>query len=304
MRITRPAISLLCALVILSPTRPPTATGLSELWIEPERSRDLYDGVGGPQLAPSPLAMYKVLEVKKGGFSDGYTVADPKGREWSAKLYPEARTEVVASRILWALGYHQPPIYTLERWSADGAQGPNPQPVARFREEEPEFYGLKESGPWSYSDNPFVGTKPLAGLLVLQVMLGNSDLKADNNMLYTLSRPVEGAETWYVARDLGHTFGRTGVVNAPRDDVDVFDRTPFITGVENGVVTFDYRGLHGQLFKNLTVGDVEWICSRLSKLSDEQWADAFRAGGYAEPTAQRYIRRLKQKIAEGLALVR
>ena len=136
MRITRPAISLLCALVILSPTRPPTATGLSELWIEPERPRDLYDGVGGPQLAPSPLALYKVLEVKKGGFSDGYTVADPKGREWSAKLYPEARTEVVASRILWALGYHQPPVYTLERWSAEGAKGPNPQPVARFREEE------------------------------------------------------------------------------------------------------------------------------------------------------------------------
>jgi hypothetical protein len=69
-------------------------------------------------------------------------------------------------------------------------------------------------------------------------------------------------------------------------------------------VTFDYRGLHGHLFKSLTVDDVEWICSRLSKLSDEQWADAFRAGGYAEPTAQRYIRRLKQKIAEGLALAR
>jgi len=304
MRITAPVIALFCALVILSPTRPPTATGLAELWIEPERPRDLYDGVGGPQLAPSPLALYKVLEVKKGGFSDGYTVEDPKGREWSAKLYPEARTEVVASRILWALGYHQPPVYTLERWSAEGARGQNPQPVARFREEKPEFYGLKESGPWSYSDNPFVGTKPLAGLLVLQVMLGNSDLKADNNMLYTLSRPVEGAQTWYVARDLGHTFGRTGVIEAPRDDVDVFDRTPFITGVERGVVTFDYRGLHGQLFKNLTVEDVEWICSRLSKLSDEQWADAFRAGGYAEPTAQRYIRRLKQKIAEGLALAR
>ena len=301
---TRTAISLLCALVILSPTRPPTAAGLSELWVEPERSRDLYHGVGGPQLAPSPMALYKVLEIKKGGFSDGYTVADQKGRKWSAKLYPEARTEVVASRILWGVGYHQPPVYTLDRWSADGARSLNPQPVARFREEEPEFYGLKESGSWSYSDNPFVGTKPLAGLLVLQVMLGNSDLKADNNMLYTLSRPVEGAQAWYVARDLGHTFGRTGVVDAPRDDMDVFDRTPFITGVENGVVTFDYRGLHAELFKNLTVGDVEWICSRLSKISDEQWADAFRAGGYPDPTAQRYIRRMKQKIAEGLALVR
>ena len=31
------------------------------------------------------------------------------------------------------------------------------------------------------------------GLLVFQVMLGNSDLKADNNMLYTLDSNVEGA---------------------------------------------------------------------------------------------------------------
>jgi hypothetical protein len=302
MWIVRPVACLLCALVLVPSYESSSAADLAELWVEPDGRRNLLDGVGGPQLAPDPLALYTVLETKKGGFSDGYTVSDPRGREWSVKLYPEARTEVVASRIHWAVGYHQPPLYTLERWTAKGARSPNPQAVARFREEEPEFYGLKESGPWSYSENPFVGTRPLAGLLVLQVMLGNSDIKADNNMLYTLARPVEAAQRWYVARDLGHTFGRTGVVNAPRDDVEVFDRTPFITGVDRGIVTFDYRGLHAQLFRNITVSDVHWICSRLSRLSDEQWADAFRAGGYAEPTAQRYIRRLKQKIAEGLAL--
>ena len=131
--------------------------------------------------------------MKKGGFSNGYTVRDPRGREWSAKLYPEARTEVVASRILWARRLSPAAGVHAGTLVGRGRQGPNPQPVARFREEKPEFHGLKESGPWSYADNPFVGTQPLAGLLVLQVMLGNSDLKADNNMLYTLSRPVEGA---------------------------------------------------------------------------------------------------------------
>jgi hypothetical protein len=45
--------------------------------------------------------------------------------EWSVKLYPEARTEVVASRLLWGLGYHQPPIYSVEEWTADGAGGEN-----------------------------------------------------------------------------------------------------------------------------------------------------------------------------------
>lgn len=303
MRITHFAAVVLSTLVISSPGAGSLAsTQLAELWVEPEPGRDLFYGVGGSRLAPDAQALFTVTEIKKGGFSNGYTVRDPNGREWSAKLYPEARTEVVASRILWAVGYHQPPVYTLERWSAEGARGPNPQAVARFREEEPDFHGLDEAGPWSYADNPFVGTQPLAGLLVLQVMLGNSDLKPDNNMLYELSRPVEGAQRWYVARDLGHTFGRTGVLEAPRDDADVFDATPFITGINGDLVTFDYRGLHTQLFRNITTADVEWICSRLARISDQQWADAFRAGGYADPTAQRYIRRLKQKIAEGLAL--
>jgi hypothetical protein len=274
----------------------------AELWAEPEPNRDLFHGVGRAELAPNPLDLFTVTAIKKRGFSNGYTVRDRAGREWSAKLYPEARTEVVASRILWAVGYHQPPVYTLERWHADGAAGPNPQPVARFREKAPDLHGLTEAGPWAYDDNPFVGSQPLAGLLVLQVMLGNSDLKPDNNMRYTLARPFEGARTWYVAVDLGHTFGRTGVLDAPRDDVEVFDDTPFIKAVVDGRVEFDYRGLHRPLFARITVGDVRWICGRLAALSDVQWADAFRAGGYAAPTSQRYIRRLKQKIAEGLAV--
>jgi hypothetical protein len=297
------AVVLMTAVVVVwEPQRPSAAVDVAPLWIKPEPGRDLLHGPGGPKLAPGIDDLFTVKSIKRGGFSKGYTVVDRAGREWSAKLYPEARTEVVASRILWAIGYHQPPIYTLERWQADGAEGPNPQPVARFREEKPAFHGLKENGPWSYADNPFVGTRELAGLLVLLVLLGNSDLKPDNNMHYVLDRPVESAREWYVARDLGHTFGRTGVVGAPRDDVAVFDQTPFITGVVGGRVKFDYRGLHTALFKNIAVEDVRWICRQLDALTDAQWADAFRAGGYAEPTARRYVRRLKQKIAEGLAL--
>lgn len=283
--------------------QPPSPAHLAELWVEPEAGgRDLFNGVGGARLAPSAEVTYTVLEVKKGGFSDGYTVLDPRKRQWSTKLYPEARTEVVASRILWGVGYHQPPAYALEGWQAKGTKSENPQPVARFREEKPDFHGLSEMQEWSYFENPFVGTRQLNGLIALNVMLGNSDLKDGNNMLYTLSAPVEGARRWYVARDLGQSFGRTGLLDAVRDDVDVFDSTPFIKGVENGIVQFEYRGLNGQLLKNITPADVRWICTRLAKLTDAQWSDAFRAGGYATPTAQRYIRRMKLRIAEGLAL--
>ena len=51
---------------------PPTPQQLAELWIQPEGERDLFWGVGGERLKPDPSATYKVLEVKRGGFSMPY----------------------------------------------------------------------------------------------------------------------------------------------------------------------------------------------------------------------------------------
>lgn len=306
------ASALLISAAFAACSRPiqPTITGplspaqLAQLWNEPRGVRDLYWGVGGKALAPDPSAAYKVIEVKRTGFSQGYTLKGPGDREWSAKFPPEAPTEVVASRILWGIGYHQPPIYYVMRWNADAAETPNPQLPARFREKSPKLGGvvLDGDGTWSYYENPFVGSRELKGLLVLQAMLGNSDLKDDNNARYEMKTPVEGARVWYVARDLGHTFGRTGVLDAPRGDVEVFEKTPFITGIVNGRVTFDWRGRHDALFGDITPADVRWICGRLQRLTSEQWQQAFRAGGYTKADADRFIARLKQKIAEGMAL--
>lgn len=281
---------------------PPTREQLAELWVDPGTGRDLFWGVGGRRLAPDPSARYKVIEVKRTGFSMGLTVEGPGNRKWSAKMPPEAPTEVVASRLLWGVGYHQPPIYYVGKWNADGAPDENPQLPARFRESKPDLHGLDAGEPWSYYRNPFVGTRELNGLLVLQVMLGNSDLKDEQNVLYTLTKPFEGASRWYVARDLGQSFGRTGVIDAPRGDVKVFEETPFIKGMAGQYVRFDYRGRHGVLVDHITAADVRWICERLQRLTDAQWNDAFRAGGYAPQVAARFIRRFKQKIQEGLAL--
>jgi hypothetical protein len=285
-----------------TPNKPPSPAQIAELWHEPEPNRDLFWGVGGRGLAPDPKATYSVTEIKRGGFSRGYTVTDAKGREWSAKFPPEASTEVVTSRLLWGIGYHQPPIYYLAEWQAQKATSPNPQLPARFRERAPDFHGLETGGTWSYYENPFVGTRQLNGLLTVHAMLGNSDLKDEQNALYTFKEPVEGARQWFVARDLGQTFGKSGTFDPPRGDPGAFERTGFITGVENGAVRFDYRGRHKVLFDKITAADVRWVCQRLSALSDEQLHDAFRAGGYPSATADRFIARLRQKIAEGARL--
>ena len=227
---------------MVKPSGSPKAA-LAELWSPPSSPRNLLYGVGGPQLAPPSDVKYRVIAVKVGGFSDGYTVVGPENREWSAKLPPEASTEVVASRILWAVGFHQPPIYFLREWQADGSDLPNPQLPARFREKSPSLHGLKSEGEWSFYENPFVGTTQLNGLLVLHALLGNSDLKDSNNSIYTLNGSHEGAARWYVSRDIGHTFGRTGVIGAPRGDVEACSAPP-ICGAANGLVQLEYNGSH------------------------------------------------------------
>lgn len=282
---------------------PLTPARMAELWFQPTSARDLFWGVGGKRLAPDPSAIYKVISVKRGGYSSGLTVEGPGDREWSAKFPPEASTEVVASRIVWGIGYHQPPIYYVARWSAEKAPAANPQLPARFREKKPDLFGLDAKGDWSYYHNPFTDSREMHGLLVLQVMLGNSDLKDEQNAIYELHDKHEGAAKWYVARDLGQSFGRTGRFNPPRGDIKVWEETPFIKGVDaHGYVVFEYHGRHHELVAKLTPADVRWMCERLQTLDDSQWHDAFRAGGYSPSLADRFIRRFKQKIQEGLAI--
>ena len=301
------AISLLVGCVgLMRPVPaavPPPPAQLAELWVEPEPNRNLYWGVGGERLKPDPSAVYTIIETKRGGFSTGYTVTDPSNRKWSVKFPPEAPTEVVASRLLWGVGYHQPPIYYVGRWNAGGRRD-NPQLPGRFRENKPDLHGLNAGLPWSYYRGPFVGTRELNGLLVLMAMLGNSDIKDEQNVVYSLKQPFEGASRWYVARDLGQSFGRTGVLDAPRGDPKVFEETPFIKGMSGTYVRFDWRGRHGVLLERITPADVHWICGRLQRLTDQQWQDAFRAGGYAPDVANRFIKRFEQKIQEGLAVGR
>ena len=274
---------------------------IEELWAEPEANRDLLYGVGGRDLAPDPNERYKVREIKLRGFSEGYTVIDSQNREWSTKAPPEAFSEIATSRILWAVGFHQPPNYVLVDWKAEGARGPNPQLPARFREKEPKYHGIKAGGTWSFKDNPFVGTRPFGGLMVLQAMLANPDLKASNNTIYTLTSPAEGASRWYVVRDLGYSLGSTGF-NAPRADIEAFERTPFIRSVTDGKVQLYFGGVNKSMVRNVTVAEVQWICQRLAKLTDAQWRDAFRAAAYEPSVAERYIVKLKAKIKEGLAV--
>jgi len=175
-------------------------------------------------------------------------------------------------------------------------RGVHVEPGGRFRLTE---RSIRAGESWSWQQNPFVGTRPYQGLLVILMMFNSSDLKYENNVLYEVKQPGEGPKHWYVVRDLGTALGETGRLAPQHGDPVIFEREPFITSVKDGVVQFNYHGWHQELFRQIAPQDVAWASELLGQLSDQQWSDAFRAGGYERAVADRFIRRLQQKIAEG-----
>jgi hypothetical protein len=115
-------------------------------------------------------------------------------------------------------------------------------------------------------------------------------------------------------RDLGASLGKTtfpslltrtplrSLPQGSRNDVDDFVEQGFIREIDGQRVRFHYNGTNQKLVDTITVDDVVWAARLMARVSDEQWHDAFRAGGFAPGEQQRYIEKLKSKIREGLAL--
>jgi hypothetical protein len=286
------------------PTMRPSDAPIGSLWKPPQdmRQRDLFNGPWGALRAPDPRDAYRLLEVKHTGTNPGMTVRDARGRKWSVKQAPsdgdvsEGPVEVVLSRLLSAAGYHQPPVYYLPSFTLADDWGTHVERGGRFRLHDKS---LKDRGEWSWQQNPFVGMRPYQGLLVMLMMFGSSDLKNSNNTLYE-HRTGDFAEQWYVVRDLGAALGTTGRFAPDRGDPDAFARRRFVLNVRDGFVEFDYRGWHQELVRRtITPDDVKWTSDLLSEFSDQQWRDAFRAGGYSAAAAAPFITKLQASLAEG-----
>lgn len=288
-------------------TRPTISPArMADFWQEPAdlERRNLLNGPGGAAHAPNPKTSYVLLKADQSGFSPGYDVRDERGREWSVKLGPEARTEVVVSRLLWAMGYHQPNVYYLPSWTLTDDGKLKTEGPARFRLKSTH----KNVGQWSWRKNRFLDTQPFAGLFVLMVIVNNWDLKSAQNTIYQ-TEPADpssqAARLQYVVKDLGASLGKTNWwLPGTRDDIEAFEEEPFITSVSHNRVKFHFRGAwqEPQLINSVTPNDVRWMCERLARLTSAQWMDAFRAGGYSEAEASRFIVRLRQKVDEGLRL--
>lgn len=289
----------------------PARISVAELWQEPADllQRDLYAGPGGAELAPPRDKPFQFVAHKTTGVNPGYDVKDASGRLWSVKLGVEAQSEVTASRILWAMGFHQPAVYYVEQWTLEGVDA-GVKNDARFRTDTDAY---KPAGEWPWNTNPFVDTQAIRGLIVAQMILNSWDLKTANNRVYEATDPSAAPRRLFMVRDVGSSLGHSkqkrffSFFGGPggqgsKNDLEGFERQGFIKKVSGNRVEFDYRGMYGELLNRVTPGDVVWTCELLSRFPDTHWQAAFRAGAYTPDQTDRYVKKIKEKIAQGLAL--
>jgi hypothetical protein len=280
----------------------------NRLWQEPAdiESRDLYYGPAGRDGAPDPAGKFEFVRRSSSGTSEKIIVNDDRGRSWTVKFGPEAKPETAASRVVWAAGYHVDEDYFVAQAHISGRGGFDVSDV-RFERRD----SLKEVGFWSWTANPFLGTREFQGLKTLMALLNNWDLKDVNNKILEPGKKTTGdrSERIYYVADLGATLGSTGsffnklplLGEAPagtKGKPDAFASQAFIDSVRDGKVLFHYKGKNPAALADVSVDNARWMGDLLARLSDKQLGDAFRAGGFSDADVQIYSRAVRGRIRQ------
>jgi hypothetical protein len=290
------------------------------IWREPTVSdlSDLRFGPGGTAGVPQPP--YRFVKEHFTGSHPCVAVRDGPGRLWRVKWGEEARPETFAVRFAWALGYfaevtHFVPGGVIEqavdlqrarRCVADDGTFRD----ARFELEDPTVRMFFGEHSWAWEDNPFVGTRQLNGLKIVNMLLSNWDTKdrrdvsrGSNTAIFEHRVSRWGREARYLIADWGGAMGKWGsnLVSRGRWDVGGFEaQTPsFVTGVADGFVGFAYQGQRtAEIARGITVDDAAWFHDYAGRLTEQALRDGLLASGATDEEAGRFARALVDRIQQ------
>ena len=288
------------------------------IWRDPGdvASLDLTYGAGGRANAPNPTSTFTFVTEDVSASSPKFEVVDDRGVTWKVKLAPESQPETAATRFLWAAGYFVDEDHYMTDLPVKGL------PTLRRGQEFVSAGGIVHGarlerkreaatklGDWGWFDNPFVGQQELNGLRVMMALLNNWDLKQVNNAVYA----VDG-EHHYAVSDAGATFGKTGskglrTKGVPTDYADssfiaedrpdlvnfAMESRPFFLSVF-AVANYVERTRMEQITRHIPRGDAKWLGQRLSRLTDRQIRDGFRAAGYGADDIEILTKTVRQRI--------
>ncbi|HEY1271173.1 MAG TPA: hypothetical protein VGF08_04285, partial [Terriglobales bacterium] len=217
------------------------------LWRDPGdiEARNLFYGAGGQQHQPHGDMVF--VKEDHAGTNPKFDVRDHEGTRWTAKLGVEAKPEIAAAHLLWAMGYFTDedyfvPTLSVERMPKHLARGQeliDKDGTIRGVRLERRVMGLKKDGHWKWKHNVFSGTREFNGLRVMMALLNNWDLKDENNAIY---RGGTDEPAIYAVSDLGATFGTTGynwTAVRSKGNLEAYRRSKFISKVTADYVDFN-----------------------------------------------------------------
>jgi hypothetical protein len=172
----------------------------------------------------------------------------------------------------------------------------------------------KKSANWDWKHNPFKDTREFNGLRVMMALLGNWDLKTENNAVY---KDDAGHEE-YLVTDVGTAFGASGnryTEAQSKNNLKAYQSAKFIAKATPKYVDFNFPRFPPLIFvfdfphflhqvsmrsvgNRIPRADARWVGSLLAQLSTEQIESAFRAGGYPPDQAAAFTQAVQARIAE------
>jgi len=296
------------------------AEGPAMLWREPGdiASRNLYYGAGGKAHEPHGTFTFEKEDME--GSNPKFDVVDQDGVKWRVKMGDEARPETVASRLLWAVGYYANEDYFVPALHVQnlphlhrGANLVSPDGTVPNVRLKRHLKDQKKIGMWSWSKDPFTGSREWYGLRVLMAVINNWDLKDSNNSIYQVRGDFP--EQLYVVTDLGSSFGSPGLNWVSKGNLTAYTHSKMIGKVAPEFVDFnvpsppklntfiDIPELKRRLSlcwlgHHIPLTDVKWMGHLLAQLSPDQIRDAFRAAGYSPQEVEAYSQVVERRIAE------
>ena len=291
-----------------APSTAPTEAGTPAIWEDRGNISELnlILGIGSEDQMPKPPFQFDKEDLT--GTNPKIKVIDANGMKWNMKFDEEVHAEVASSRLVWACGYMVEESYYLPSGRVEGVSG-----LTRAKkfvgsdgsftnamfEKRPDNIARRRIN-WTWDSNPFVGTKELSGLAILNCLLSNWDAKStNNNVLGMFEEDGKTVKDWYLVADWGGTFGKTGgFMSHTKWDLADYTKQAFIDGVRGNAVQFHYSGKMGSSLKTIPLDHVKWFTGIVGQLSDNQIRDAFKASGATSAEIDGFSAHIRKRINE------
>jgi hypothetical protein len=285
-------------------------TNQGKLWSDPGpiASRDLFWGSGSADRAPQ--GPFTFVEENPRGTSPKVVVTDARGKTWDVKFSAESHSEVAANRLMWAFGYPVQEMYYVHEGRIDGAKNleradSDIRPdgtfwEARFKLRDPKV--VKGEG-WALANNPFVDSKELSGLIILFALMNNWDTDLDRNQtIYAITNDKGAVEHWYLADDVGASFGRFDLQSPIKWNLDEYRKDKLIATADDDAIELNYRA-YGTPQTRIPMAHARWFVKMAQDLTPAQVRRAFEAAGTPNAQIDGFVETFMSKLGELKAAV-